>query len=295
MTKKSFLGHFWPNLGQKLGFWCLTPSQFPGRWLVQIWSCLLFCEPQEHIRGCIFHFFEKLCLRPVRALWKWSRTSKLGFWCLTPSQFLGWWLVQIWLCLLFCEPQVHIWGCIFYFFEKSCLRPIRALRKWSRMPKLGFWCLTPPRFPGRWLVQIWLCLLFCEPQVHIRGCIFHFFEKLCLRPTRALRKWSRMPKLGFWCHSPSQFSGWWLVQIWLCLLFCEPLVHIWGCIFHFLENLCLRPIRALWKWSRRPKLGFWCLLPSQFPGWWLVQIWLCLLFCKPQVHIRGCIFHFFEK
>ena len=67
MAKKSFLGHFWPNLGQKLGFWCLTPSQFPGWWLVQIWLCLLFCEPQVHIRGCIFHFFEKLCLRPAEA------------------------------------------------------------------------------------------------------------------------------------------------------------------------------------------------------------------------------------
>ena len=79
LAKNSFLGHFWPNLGQKLGFWCLTGSQFPGWWLVQIWLCLLFYKPQVHIRGCIFHFFKKMCPRPIRALWKWSRMPKLGF------------------------------------------------------------------------------------------------------------------------------------------------------------------------------------------------------------------------
>ena len=113
------------------------------------------------------------------ALWKLSRTPKLGFWCLSPSQFSGWWLVQIWLwCWLFCEPQVHILGCIVHFFEKLCLRPIWALWKWSIMPILGFWCLKPSQFPGLWLVQIWSCSLFYKPQVDIRRFIFHFFRKI---------------------------------------------------------------------------------------------------------------------
>ena len=97
----------------------------------------------------------------------------------------------------------YIYGDVFFTFSKNCIwGPYEPSKNGPERQNWDFGASRRLNFPGWWLVEIWLCicLQFYKPHVHIPGCIFHFFEKLCLRPIRALSS-----------LTPSQFPSWWLV------------------------------------------------------------------------------------